>query len=111
MITTERNILIQESLRSLAATHAAAVRQIEATMAILVQSLELDLTDVTKLKANRPFIDTATFTVVWKGQTCCLGNSLLFALFERLAQTPNRYISHTELLEFVWSEERQTSTV
>ena len=42
MVTNEKKRMIQESLRSLAASHAAVIAQIEETMAVLLRTLELD---------------------------------------------------------------------
>ena len=42
MLEADKKRLIRESLRALAASHAAAVAQIEETMAVLLGALELD---------------------------------------------------------------------
>lgn len=112
MLSTKKKRLIQESLRSLAATHAAAVAQIEETMAVLVQALEIeDSNDGGQQTSNRPLADDETFSISWQGRECFLGNTLVFWVFERLARSPNRYVAHVDLLEEVWRGERQASTI
>jgi DNA-binding response OmpR family regulator len=112
MLTNEKKQLIQESLRSLAATHAAAVAQIEETMRVLVLALDLDASDDGGPgTANRPIVDEATFSVTWRGRTCFLGNTLLYWLFARLARSTNRYVAQLDLLDDVWRGERHASTI
>ncbi len=112
MLTNEKKTLIQESLRSLAASHTAAVVQIEETMSVLLRALELDDNAAKDSKAgHRPRADATTFSVEWRGRTCFLGNTLLFWLFERLARSPNRYVAHVDLLDDVWRSERESSTI
>ena len=112
MLTNEKKTLIQESLRSLAASHAAAVVQIEETMGVLLRALELGDDAATDSKTeHRPRADATTFSIEWHGRTCFLGNTLLFWLFERLARSPNRYVAHVDLLDDVWRSERESSTI
>jgi len=115
MLTTEKKRLIQESLRCLAASHAATVNQIEQTMAVLARALELDVPGTKAGEnggpANRPTADATTFCVTWQGKTCFLGNTLIFWLFERLARSLNHYVAHVDLLDDVWRGEREGSTI
>lgn len=112
MLTTEKKQLIQESLRRLAASHAAAVAQIEEAMTVLAGALELEQPRGEEERGtNRPVADATTFSVIWQGRTCFLGNTLLFWMFERLARSPNRYVAHIDLLDEVWRRERQSSTI
>jgi len=115
MLTTEKKRMIQESLRCLAASHAAAVTQIEETITILARALELDVpgaeTGESGGLADRPVADVTTFSITWRGKPCFLGNTLLFWLFERFAQSLNRYVAHVDLLDDVWRTERQGSTI
>jgi hypothetical protein len=115
MLATEKKRLIRESLRALAASHAAAVAQIEETMAVLSSALELDDPGNDDMPGSetsrRPVADATTFCAVWRGKTCFLGNTLLFWLFDRLARTPGRYVSHVDLLEEVWRSKRESSTI
>lgn len=112
MNANDKITLIQESLRSLAASHAAAVAQIEETMSVLLRALELDDDAVGRDAAeHRPTANTTTFTVEWHGRSCFLGNTLLFWMFERLVQSTNRYVAHVDLLDDVWKGNREDSTI
>lgn len=122
MITGDKKQLIQESLRTLAEKHSAAVEQLEQTIAVLSGVLEIDsLVVVTALGTPRsvqspsrretPRADISTLSVVWGGRVCFLGNTLLFRFFERLARSPNQYISHVDLLDDVWEGQREGSTI
>lgn len=112
MSPQDTKLLIQESLRSLAETHAAAVAQIEETMADLLRALELDdVTEDRDRSDQRPKANVTTFSIEWRGKSCFLGNTLLFWMFERLVRSPNRYIAHIDLLDDVWRGDRQSSTI
>ncbi len=65
----------------------------------------------TPVKQGRPTVDRETLSVSWKNHTCFLGNTLLLLFFERLARSPNRYVSHLDLLDEVWGGERKASTI
>ena len=124
MLTVEKKRLIQESLRCLAASHSVAVTQIEQTIAVLTNALELGGIDVDHAVQSTseqdflpspdhdlPIADQTTFTVVWRGRSCFLGNTLLFRLFTRLLRSRNRYVSHVDLLDEVWDGQREASVV
>lgn len=110
MLTNREKRLLQESLRSMTASHAAVVTQIEETISILVSTLELD-GDANIDSSTNPVVDEAAFCIIWQDHTCYLGNTLLFWLFHRLAQSSNQYIAHVDLLEDVWHGERQSSSI
>lgn len=110
MLTNKEKRLLQESLRSMTASHAAVVTQIEETISILISTLELD-GDANTDRSTKPVVDEATFCIIWQDHTCYLGNTLLFWLFHRLAQSSNQYIAHVDLLEDVWHGERQSSSI
>ena len=110
MLSKQDKKRIQESLQTLAANHAAAVTQIEETIGILQQALELD--ESSQPKWNQlPVADTATFCVIWHNRSCFLGNTLLFWLFHRLVRSANRYVSHVDLMDEVWKGDREISTI
>ena len=122
MITPEKKQLIRETLKTLAASHATAVIQIEEAISTLSRTLELDdrFSVPTADQQHRPAdssgpdapaVDRATLSVIWQGRTCFLGNTLLFWLFNRLAQSRNRYVSHVDLLDDVWGGQRQSATI
>ncbi|MSR55693.1 MAG: hypothetical protein EXS09_20790 [Gemmataceae bacterium] len=54
---------------------------------------------------ERPLLDESTLSVIWKGKTLRLGNTLTFRLLERLARCPNQYVTHLDLLRDVWEDE------
>jgi DNA-binding response OmpR family regulator len=47
-------------------------------------------------------VDTAAKTVTYRGCTCCLGNTLVFRMIERLARRPNQFIPFDRLIRDVW---------
>lgn len=51
------------------------------------------------------WVDVGTFTVVFCGRRCFLGNTKPFRLIEFLAARINRFLSHTTLLEHVWPDQ------
>jgi DNA-binding response OmpR family regulator len=55
--------------------------------------------------AERPLLDESTLSVIWKGKSLHLGNTLEFRLLERLARCPNQYVTHLDLLRDVWEDE------
>ncbi len=110
MLTSKKKRLIQESIRSLTRSHAAAIAQIENTISVLIKTLELEIPDFVDPKLH-PVVDENTFSITWQNHTCFLGNTLLFWFFHRLAQSPNRYVPHVDLLEDVWHSERHSSTI
>ena len=63
-------------------------------------------------RAKQPaLIDAETFSVHWKGKTCHLGYTVLFRLMDHLARHANRFVSHQQLLDDVWSGPRSASAV
>ncbi len=110
MLTSKKKRLIQESIRSLTRSHAAAIAQIEDTISVLIKTLELEVPDFGDPELQ-PVVDEKTFSITWQNHTCFLGNTLLFWLFHRLAQSPNQYVPHVELLDDVWHSERNSSTI
>lgn len=56
-------------------------------------------------------IDRSALTVRWNGQSCFLGYTTAFRLMERLAQRPNHYVSHAQLLADVWGGPRSSSAI
>ena len=47
-------------------------------------------------------VDQASRTVTFRGTSCCLGNTLMFRLIERLARRPNTFVSFDRLIRDVW---------
>ena len=124
MITPEKKRFIQEALRRLATSHTASVAEFEETIALLTNVLELDELEVDRalrptadqqstgsVESALPTADRTTFTIIWRGRFCFLGNTLLFRLFERLVRSPNRYVPHVDLLDDVWDGPREGSTI
>ena len=56
-----------------------------------------------------PSVDRQTLSVHWKGRSCFLGHTTALRLMERLAQRPNQYLSHGQLLTDVWGGSRSPS--
>jgi DNA-binding response OmpR family regulator len=121
MSKDRRKQAIAESLKLLASTHVQAMRQLEATLTVLSQ--ELDLQETSWLESllapatartppsAQPIADRTTLSVVYQGKTCFLGNTLLFRFFEVLSRRPNRLFSHAELLDEVWGGLRTDASI
>lgn len=54
---------------------------------------------------QRPLLDEATLSVIWRGRTLHLGHTQGFWLLARLAHCPNQYITHLDLLQEIWDDE------
>lgn len=121
-LSAEANGMIQnpdlEQIRSL-------VRSLAQSCALVVQKVT-DLADhvepkdaggrgrdlVENLLGSRPvdadamfgqlIVDAAAKTVTYRGCTCCLGNTLVFRMIERLARRPNHFVSFDRLIRDVW---------
>lgn len=91
----DRRESVRLALRTLAESHAATLRLMEETYALLADELALDPLDFLarhlppaggpSANENRPVLDDARLTVVFRGRTCHLGNTLPFRLLTRLA--------------------------
>ncbi len=107
---------IRAALDTLVTTHVQSTAQLE--QAISGLSFVLDIERTSARPSSRsipdngaPRADRDTLSIVWRGKSCFLGNTLLFRLFERLAKSPNRYVSHADLLDDVWGADRHASTI
>jgi DNA-binding response OmpR family regulator len=117
MNSHSKNKQIREALTALAAAHAHAVVDIERAIESL--SYVLDAQEQSEEFAAlsigndllRPKIDRETLSIAWKHRICFLGNTLPFLFIERLARSPNRYVSYEDLLEEVWGGDRKESTI
>jgi hypothetical protein len=113
MRTNQNQKNIREALVVLAAAHGKAVTEIQSTFEQVVRVLEQSHFLAPDPDRGRPSpqADWDTLSVAWRGRSCFLGNTLLFRFFERLARSPNRYVSHLDLLDEVWGGERELATI
>ena len=106
---------IREVLKSLAYTHSLVVEQMESMICVLTKLLEVDELNAIARRDRRrkgwPVANRDTLSIEWEEKSCFLGNTLLFWFFERIARTPNRYVSHQQLLDDVWGGNRQPTTI
>ena len=99
---------IQETLRKMAAAHAAAMAASEEVMALLAAEFEAvsqpkaHTTVSLLVSPDRPVIDRGMLSVLYQGRSCFLGNTLPFRLLERLLRRPNQYVSDEQLQDDVW---------
>ena len=104
---------IREVLKSLAYTHSLVVEQMESMICVLTKLLEVDELNAIARRDRRrkgwPVANRDTLSIEWEGNSCFLGNTLLFWFFERIARTPTRYVSHQQLLDDVWGGRHYTS--
>ena len=100
---------IQETLRKMAAAHAAAMAASEEAMRLL--SAEFEAVAQPQIHAaisqtspsDRPVIDRAMLSVLFQGRSCFLGNTLPFRLLDRLLRRPNQFVSYEQLQDDVWN--------
>lgn len=118
---------IAHSLQQLASAHAETMRQLQGhldqTIAALCLEFGVDPDDLQdELDTGRtagdlttadrlPIADRPTLSVLFRGESCFLGNTLMFRFFETIARRPNRYFTHGELLSEVWGGTRSESTI
>lgn len=109
---------IRDALATVDVTQAAVVEHFVHMKALLVLALDTDdanFTDGHLAESQRqlefPRVDHGRFSINWQGKTCCLGNTLPFHLFARIARSPNRYVTHVDLLEDVWRGRREPTTI
>lgn len=117
-MTVTREQQLRATLKRLSAIHSAEMALLEESISIL-QS-ELTLLSVPSQSLSRsesrsgdtlPMIDRDAMTVVFGGDRCFLGNTLMLKFLERLARRPNNYISYNVLLADVWHGIREPASV
>jgi DNA-binding response OmpR family regulator len=110
-MNTDRRESIRDSLRHLAEAHAATMKVMERTYSLLCEELALDPAECLSRPAPTtqpadhaaPIFDSGRFSVSFRGHTCCLGNTIPFRFLARLAEEPNRCVSHTNLIDQLWA--------
>ena len=105
----------QEIVSFLINTRALLFQQLDSLIRVAAHLLETaefhPVANPTEPRLELPSANPANFTAHWQSKSCFLGNTLLFRFFERLAKTPNIYVSHQELLDDVWGDDRTASTI
>jgi DNA-binding response OmpR family regulator len=107
---TDRRDSIRDSLRRLIEAHDAAMRLLERSYQLLSEEFAPDLAERLGRPALpdpaddhfRPVIDPSRFTVAFRGRACRLGNTIPFRFLARLAETPERYVPHQQLIDDLW---------
>ena len=115
---------VRDQLEALMTSYLATASQIEDSIDTITKLLDIEQLDLSKLhepsqnKASvanqghhRLFLSSPTFSIRWRGKYCFLGNTLLFRMLVRLAETPNVFISHQQLLHDVWRGRRDAATI
>ncbi len=118
-MNTDRRDTIRASLRCLVEAHAATMKVMERTYALLCEELALNPQECFShpaaaeppADALHPVIDPCRFTVSFRGRTCFLGNTMAFRFLARLAERPGRYVPHRSLFEDVWDGQRSADAV
>lgn len=116
--------LVADSLNRLLTTHAMAVARLEETLAnlkyegdlissalsLIATSSELNAAQSVSARES-PVVDRTLLSVVFRGRSCFLGNTLALHFFERLAKRPNHYLTYQQLLADVWHGPRSNEAV
>jgi Transcriptional regulatory protein, C terminal len=110
---------IRQTLRKMARTHSMAIALLEQTLSVLQLGSELDeYVNGTSDESgridsaqSRPIIDRTMLSVVYRGKSCFLGNTLPLKLFERLVHRPNQYLSYDFLMNEIWHGTRTNDAV
>jgi len=117
-MNSERREQIRQTLKRLAAAHAATMELMETALSLLTDERSLDPRSFwearvrrKKKASNLPQVDQAVLTVAFRGRTCFLGNTLLFRFIAHLARRPNAYLSYEDLLADVWEATRTDAAV
>jgi hypothetical protein len=98
------------SLRD-AVSRIEARRQTTGNVAIPVKDLSISpQSNDCLIVKNGLVIDPTQFTVACRGQQCVLGNTIPFALAERLARAEGRWFSFDELRDDVWKDSQALDT-
>lgn len=115
----DRRASIQRSLRTLVETFAAQMELLERTYGLLSQELSLDpiefferSTTTLRLDRRQQFVvDQSRLTITFRGKSCFLGNTLPFRFLAMLAERPNTYIPHEDLLTDIWEGYRSDAAI
>lgn len=108
---------ILDAFAELAALHTAAAATAEQAWSALAEHDTLEVRGIActqcqhRLATDRPRIDTATFTVEWRGRYCDLGPGIPFKLLQRLSRRPGRFYSYDVLMTDVWKRRCSNTTV
>ena len=110
--------MILDAFAELAALHSAATATAERAWSVLAGHDDLGVKDMAWVQCRYqqpasapPRIDTATFTVEWRGRRCDLGPSIPFKLLQRLSRRPDRYFPYDILMVDVWERRCSNTTV
>jgi DNA-binding response OmpR family regulator len=116
---TNHRAFIQRSLRHLIETSAAQMDLLTTTYDQLSRELSFDPLE-SFLRPNSPhtyerdqelLVSRSRLVVTLRGKTCFLGNTLPFRFLCRLAESPNAYVAHEDLLADVWEGNRSDAAV
>ncbi len=108
---------IQDTLRKMAAAHAAAMAASEEAMSLLAAEFAEISQPTTRsvpeqsLSSDTPIIDRPMLSVAYQGRSCFLGNTLPLRLLERLLRRPNHYVHYNQLQDDVWHSDPSPESV
>lgn len=101
------NYHLREAIRQLTDIHDVFINQFARALGLL--HTELEAQEVSPWQAaievrqqSIPVLDHSTWTVLYCGRECFLGNTKSFFLLKRLLRRPNQDVSHAQLLSDVW---------
>jgi DNA-binding response OmpR family regulator len=108
---TDDLALIEGVLRKLSTTLGSLVRDCDNALDVIARGRGRGADPFGGLGRATDLVDDERFVVRWRGRECGLGNTLLFRLFRRLATSPDRYVSHVDLIDDVWGAERSSVAI
>lgn len=74
---------------------------------VLVNLLGSEVADPGSLY-RQPIVDHGAMAVIWAGQSCRLGNTLLLRVMERLVRRPNQYVPFDRLIRDAWNGHKKS---
>ena len=107
----------RESLRQLAEGYAIIIAHYERTIALLETELSRPVPEQTspshavRSRLGELHVLEETLTVVFRGKSCFLGNTIPLRLFRSLLVQRNQFVRHDDLLVHVWNGVRAPSTI
>ena len=103
--------VLESLLRNMRAAMRSLIRDSDLALELLAARKRYGGHETTPNPDTDGLIDESRFAICWNGSECHLGQTVLFRLFQRLASSVNRYVTHERLLDDVWGGPRSASAI